>query len=183
MFLLLAFLIASDLHRLLLQGSNQSCSCQSRYATVDPNCVCNLHHSSQHRILNLWSEARDQTCILMDTRSGSLPLSHNGHWFLFFWSNLKIFLILEGILSNYHTIIPVISYQYHIIPVIWLVCLISILSYYDELLTTLHNIYTHFSLHDGFVWLVFKKFLSVFWKVCTFFFPVLTFELVIYCSR
>ena len=28
-------------------------------ATPDPNCVCNMHHSSgQHWILNLWSEAR-----------------------------------------------------------------------------------------------------------------------------
>ena len=37
-------------------------------ATPEPSCVCNLHHSSrQHRILNPLSEARDQTCILMDT--------------------------------------------------------------------------------------------------------------------
>ena len=31
-------------------------------ATPDPNCVCNLHHSSRtHRILNPLSEARDRT--------------------------------------------------------------------------------------------------------------------------
>ena len=37
-------------------------------ATPDPSCVCNLHHSSwQHWILNPLSEARDQTCVLMDT--------------------------------------------------------------------------------------------------------------------
>ena len=37
-------------------------------ATRDPSCICNLYHSSQqHRILNELSEARDQTCILMDT--------------------------------------------------------------------------------------------------------------------
>ena len=37
-------------------------------ATWDPSCVCSLHHSSQQcRILNLLSQARDQTCILMDT--------------------------------------------------------------------------------------------------------------------
>ena len=33
----------------------------------DPSHVCNLHHSSQqHQILNPLSEARNQTCILMD---------------------------------------------------------------------------------------------------------------------
>ena len=37
-------------------------------ATWDPSHVCDLHHSSrQHWILNPLSEARDQTCILMDT--------------------------------------------------------------------------------------------------------------------
>ena len=36
-------------------------------ATWDPSHVCKLHHSSrQCRILNSLSEARDQTCILMD---------------------------------------------------------------------------------------------------------------------
>ena len=38
-------------------------------ATVmqDPSCICDLHHSSwQCRILNPLSEARDQTCVLMD---------------------------------------------------------------------------------------------------------------------
>ena len=34
----------------------------------DPSQVCDLHHSSQlHQILNPLSEARDWTCILMDT--------------------------------------------------------------------------------------------------------------------
>ena len=40
------------------------------YATArqDPSCVCDLNHSAwQCRILNPLSEARDQTCILMDT--------------------------------------------------------------------------------------------------------------------
>ena len=37
-------------------------------ATPDQRCVYNLHHSSRQRqILNLLSEARDQTHILMDT--------------------------------------------------------------------------------------------------------------------
>ena len=43
-------------------------------ATQDPSRICNLHHSSQqHWILNPLNEARDQTCILMDT---SRILSH-----------------------------------------------------------------------------------------------------------
>jgi len=37
-------------------------------ATWDPSCICDLHHGSQQRwILNPLSEARDRTCILMDT--------------------------------------------------------------------------------------------------------------------
>ena len=37
-------------------------------ATTDPSRICDLHHSSrQCQILNSLSEARDQTCILMDT--------------------------------------------------------------------------------------------------------------------
>ena len=37
-------------------------------ATWDPSHVCDLHHGSwQHRILNPLSEARNRTCILMDT--------------------------------------------------------------------------------------------------------------------
>ena len=37
-------------------------------ATPDPSCVCDLHHSSwQRQIPDPLSEARDQTCVLMDT--------------------------------------------------------------------------------------------------------------------
>ena len=37
-------------------------------ATQDPSHICDLHHSSwQHQIPDPLSEARDQTCILMDT--------------------------------------------------------------------------------------------------------------------
>ena len=43
-------------------------------ATPGPSRICDLHHSSwQCQILNLLSEARDRTCILMDTMSGSSP--------------------------------------------------------------------------------------------------------------
>ena len=37
-------------------------------ATWDPSCICNLHHNAQQcQILNPLSEARDWTCILLDT--------------------------------------------------------------------------------------------------------------------
>ena len=40
----------------------------SATATPDPSQVCDLHHSSQQcQILNPQSEARDWTCVLMDT--------------------------------------------------------------------------------------------------------------------
>ena len=52
------------------------------YATAtgmqDTSHVCNLHHSSwQRQILNLLSEARDHTCILMDTDHILNPVSDN----------------------------------------------------------------------------------------------------------
>ena len=41
-------------------------------ATLDLSHICNLCHSLwQHQILNPLSEARYQTCILMDTMLGS----------------------------------------------------------------------------------------------------------------
>ena len=49
-------------------------------AMWDPSHVCDLHRGSQqHHILNLLSEARDRTRILMDTRSGLFLLSHSGN--------------------------------------------------------------------------------------------------------
>ena len=52
-------------------------------ATRDRSLVCNLHHGSQqHWILNPLSEARDPTCILMDTSHALHLLSHN------FWLKL-----------------------------------------------------------------------------------------------
>ena len=48
-------------------------------ATPDPNPICNLCWSLQQRqILNLPSEARDRSSILMDTSWVLNPLSHNG---------------------------------------------------------------------------------------------------------
>ena len=43
-------------------------ACTTATATLDPSHMCNLHHSSrQYQILNPLSEARDWTCIFMDT--------------------------------------------------------------------------------------------------------------------
>ena len=37
-------------------------------AVRDLSCICDLHHSSRQRwILSALSEARDRTCVLMDT--------------------------------------------------------------------------------------------------------------------
>ena len=46
----------------------QPLACATAIAAQDPSHVCNLHHSSQQcQILIPLSEARDRTCILMDT--------------------------------------------------------------------------------------------------------------------
>ena len=50
-------------------------------ATVmpDPNCICDLYHSSQqHQILNPLSRDRDWTCILMDTSQIRYPWATMG---------------------------------------------------------------------------------------------------------
>ena len=58
----------------------------------DPSHICDLHHSSQQgQILNPLSEAKDRTCILMDT-SHSFPLSRDGNYF----SYLFIFFLQPG---------------------------------------------------------------------------------------
>ena len=49
-------------------------------ATPDPSCICDLHRSAwQRQILNPLSEAREQTCVLMDTSGVLNLLSHNGN--------------------------------------------------------------------------------------------------------
>lgn len=43
-------------------------ACTTATAMADPSHICDLHGSLQHhRILNPLSEARDQTCVLMDS--------------------------------------------------------------------------------------------------------------------
>ena len=74
-------------------------------ATWDPSLhICDLHHSSQHPLRHCWipdplSEAKDQTCILMDTSWIHFPLLHDRNSlhtilrsFILFWQpivNLK----------------------------------------------------------------------------------------------
>ena len=73
------------------------------YATVttkqDSSLMCNLHHGlQQHRILNLLSEVRDQTCILVGTSQVLYPLCHNGNspLFLVFWGTSIRFSIVAA---------------------------------------------------------------------------------------
>ena len=62
------------------------------YATAtsmqDPSCICDLHHSSlKQQILNPLREARDRTCVLVDTTQIHFLLSHdeNSPFTLFYW--------------------------------------------------------------------------------------------------
>ena len=88
-------------------------------AMQDPSCICNLHHSSwQCWFLNPLSEARDQTCILMDTSWVHNPLIHNGNSCLFFFVCLFVFLIKVDIIdslclyrSNHGTLLPRIHFS------------------------------------------------------------------------
>ena len=51
--------------RLGVQSELQLLAYTTATATLDPSCICDLHHSSwQRQLLNPLSEARDQTCIL-----------------------------------------------------------------------------------------------------------------------
>ena len=69
-------------------------------ATPDPNCICDICHSSPRCwILNPLSKARDQTCILTDASWILNPLSHNGNSssynfkFLFLFIMSKFYLL------------------------------------------------------------------------------------------
>ena len=57
-----------EVPRLGVQSELQLLAYARATAMQDLSHVCNLHHSSrQHQILNLLSEAKDPTCVLMDT--------------------------------------------------------------------------------------------------------------------
>ena len=57
-----------EVPRLGVESQMQLPAYTAAAATPDPSSLCSLHHSSwQRRILNPLSEARDRTCVLMDT--------------------------------------------------------------------------------------------------------------------
>ena len=67
------------------------------HSNWDPSHVCDLYHRSRQRqILNPLSEARDQTCILMDTSWISYHWATTGTTCIFFWyrpRSLQVFSI------------------------------------------------------------------------------------------
>ena len=61
-------------------------------AMPDPSRVCNLHHSSwKHRTHNPLSEARDQTCFLMDTS-----------WVHYHWATMGIPIAISFLCQLFH---------------------------------------------------------------------------------
>ena len=69
-----------EVPRLQVQLELQLLAYATATATQDLSRVCRLHHSSQpQQMFNPLSEARDQTCVLMDTSQVLNPLSHNGN--------------------------------------------------------------------------------------------------------
>ena len=64
-------------------------------AVQDLSRIRDLHHSSRQRqVLNPLSEARDQTCILMDISRVLNFLSHSGNSrFILIWNNLSCLLV------------------------------------------------------------------------------------------
>ena len=82
-FSLYFFFLGLHLHHMEVPGLEVESELQLlAYATAmdiaDLSCICHLHCSLwQHQILNPLNEARDQTCILMDTSWVFNLLSHN----------------------------------------------------------------------------------------------------------
>ena len=57
-----------EVHRLGVESELQVPAYATTIATRDPSYVCDLHHSSQQcQSLNQLSEARDRSCVFMDT--------------------------------------------------------------------------------------------------------------------
>lgn len=76
-----------EVPRLAIKSELQLPAYATATAMLDLSCVCDLHHSLwQCWILNSLSEARDPTCILVDTSWDLNPLSHNRNslvWILY----------------------------------------------------------------------------------------------------
>ena len=67
-----------EVPRLKVKSERQLPAYTTATATLDPRHMCDLSYSSRQRwILSPLSEARDRTCILMDTSQVLNPLSHN----------------------------------------------------------------------------------------------------------
>ena len=84
-----------DVSRLGVKSELQLPAYTTATATNDLSHICDLHHSLwQHHILNPVREARDRTCILMDTSQVHNPLSHNRNSpDIFYFILLYIFVI------------------------------------------------------------------------------------------
>ena len=69
-----------EVSRLEVEWELHLLACSTATATQDLSCVCDLHQCSrQCWILNPLSQARDRTCILVDTSWFLNLLSHNGN--------------------------------------------------------------------------------------------------------
>ena len=91
-----------ELPRLGVKSELQLQATATATATPDSSRVCNLHRSSQQcRILNPLSEARDRTCIPMDTSRVHNLLSHNGKSWL---STFKLQLVNSSISNLTHSL-------------------------------------------------------------------------------
>ena len=71
-FFLGPYLQLMEVPRLGVESELQLLAYATAIATPDLSCLCSLCHSlGQCQILNTLNEARDRTCILTDTMSGS----------------------------------------------------------------------------------------------------------------
>ena len=84
-------------------------------ATPDPRHVCNLHHSSrQHQILKPLSEARDWTCVLMDSSQFRFCWATMGTPILYFLIELHVFLLLNWVICIFLIQVPFQIYNLQI---------------------------------------------------------------------
>ena len=99
-----------EVPRLGAESELQMLAYTTAKATLDQSCVCNLHQGSQqHWILNPLGEARDWTCILMDTIQAPNLLSHNGNsknLFYYLFIYLFIFVFLPFLGPLWHLEVP-----------------------------------------------------------------------------
>ena len=78
-----------EVPRLGVKSELQLLVCTTATATRGLSRVCNLHYSSQqHQILNSLREARDQTCIFMDTSWIHFCWATMGNCFRYFWFSI-----------------------------------------------------------------------------------------------